>query len=805
MADDPVSLNPRDRERFLRTSRDRFKLADEADQDNRELAKKDDEFRNLEHWDPNIKTQRTNDHRPCLVIDKLSQPIRQVTNAERMQRPAIQINPVSGGANRATAEMQQGLIRQIEAQSYADVAYDWAFDGAVSHGWGYFRVLTEYESESSFDQVIKIAWVENPYSVYFDPTAREWNNSDAKWAHVIEDLTPDEYDVRYGGRKGGSSAKSLNEFSGLGNQTPVWFPKGGVRIAEYFYVDAEETELVELANGQTVTADQLPKRLPKDAIRNRRPVTRRVVKWCLHNAVEVLESREWAGKYIPIIEVEGERLLVNGKRVKRGLIRAAQDPQRMYDYWVSAATETTALAPRAPYIMYEGQDEGHEKEWQLANVMPFSSLKVRPTTRQTGQQLLPLPQRIAIEPPIQAMMIGVKQAELDIHSTTAFYDASDPRRANAEQSGKAVLARQQQGAQTNQNYLDNLARSLRYLGEMLIDLFPKIYDRPGRVVQIIGLDDEVRQVMLNQPFTRGPQGEPQAAGGPPAPPRPPGLAPSEPPGQPAPGPPGMGALPAPPPHPELQYIQQGLVEFYDLNAGKYAVTVTVGRDYATKRQEAVASMLELVAAQPAIAPLVSDVLVENMDWPGSMKLAERLKKMLPPQVQESETGQPTVPQLQQQLAALGQQHQMLTQVVQEQAEQIKSNAAENASKERIAQADRESKERIAAVQAQTQMVIAQEKMQTDRQLSAIKAQLQAVTTQMQIGQEMSQADLAERQQMRTLAAQAAGQQAQREFAGGESALDRDAAVSQQQRDLDFQRQAAQTLGPNGNTPTSGSV
>jgi protease I len=132
--------------------------------------------------------------------------------------------------------------------------------------------------------------------------------------------------------------------------------------------------------------------------------------------------------------------LVNGKRMKRGLIRAAQDPQRMYDYWISTATETTALAPRAPWIMYEGQDEGYEGMWAQANVKSFSSLKVRATTTRTGNQLLPLPQRILAEPPIQAMMAGIRQSELDIHSVTAFYDASDPRRAGSEPVGSAAVS-----------------------------------------------------------------------------------------------------------------------------------------------------------------------------------------------------------------------------------------------------------------------------------------------------------------------------------------------------------------------------
>src|SRR5262245_6944248 len=752
MADDSEELSPSKRADFLATSRKRFQLASDAESEQRKEAIDDDRFRALEHWPEKIKQQRDTDQRPCLTIDKLSQPIRQITNQERQGRPAIQINPVSGGADQATAEIQQGLIRQIEQHSFADVAYDWAFDGAVSHGWGYFRVLTEYESDTSFDQIIKIDWIENQYSVFFDPSARAWNKRDAMWCHLIEDLTPESYNARYARKNGNQTAKSLAEFTGLGTEHPTWFPDNGVRIAEYFYVEETEAELVELTTGETLLADQLPKRLSRGVtVRNRRPVRTPKVRWCLHNALEILEKREWAGKFIPIIEVEGERLNVDGKRIKRGLIRASRDPSRMYDYWVSAATETTALAPRAPWIMYEGQDEGYEGMWATANTVPYSALKARATSKLTGNQILPLPQRSAIEPPIQAMMQGVKQAELDIHSTTAFYDASDPRRANTEQSGRAVLARKEQGAQTNMNFADNLNRSLRYLGELLLDLMPKIYDRPGRVVQIIGADDEVRQIMLGQRFQKNAQtGAPEAV------------------------------------PPEVLALQQGLGEFYDLNKGQYAVTVTVGHSFTTRRQEAVASMLELVNAQPAMAPIVSDVLVENMDWPGAPKLAARLKKMLPPPLQEQKEGQPSPDQLQAQLQQMGMQLQQLQQVAQRQGQGLQTNKAGSDSKERIAAADRESKERIAVLQAQTQQLIAAMKTAGDQQEAKLQAQIDMLSQQMGL-----EADLIRNQAQTT----AQLTQQERQLASDHLTQTRDLAFQAQNAHTAASERAAQPAPP----------
>lgn len=692
---------------LLDLSRDRFRWTADAEHDMRKDALDDDEFRAGEQWPADLKLRREQDGRPCLTIDKLSQPIRQVTNRQRQARPAIQINPVSGGADQATAEIQQGLIRQIEADSYADVAYDWAFDGAVSRGWGYLRILTEYEAPESFDQILKIEWIENPYTVYRDPTVRQWNGSDARWCHIVQDLMDDEYEARFGK---GTAKATLSGFASLGDQANDWFPEGKIRIAEYFYDEPETYTLVQLSTGEAIDKEVLPKRLPKGLkVVQEREATRHRIKWCLHNAIEVLESRDWAGQYIPIIRVEGERLNQDGKRILRGLVRPAKHSQRMYNYWVSTATETTALAPRAPYLMYEGQDEGYEAMWQQANVKAFSALKVRATTKQTGGTLLPLPQRIAIEPPIQAMMAGVNQAEQDIRSLTGFYDATDPRRANTEQSGRAILTRQAQGAETNGNFLDNLGRSLRFVGEILLDLLPKIYDRPGRVVQILGMDDEMKEVMLGAPFQPG---QPAAPGGRPEPPQ---------------------------PLPDGQPFIKGLHQFYDVSQGRYAVTVTVGASYSTRRQEGVASMLELLRATPEVAPFMTDVLVKNMDWPGAPQLAKRLEKMLPPPLQEEGKGGPSVQQLQQQLQQITMQHEALTKALAQQTEIVKSDAAANASKERIAADNNRSREQIAALNARVQMLITAEKLRSQGEVAALQTELQRVLTSLdQASEQMMQ-------------------------------------------------------------------
>ena len=49
-------------------------------------------------------------------------------------------------------------------------------------------------------------------------------------------------------------------------------------------------------------------------------------------------------------------------------------------------------------------------------------------------------------------------------------------------------------------------------------------------------------------------------------------------------------------------------------------------------------MMGVIQAVPNLFPLVGDLLVKNMDWPGADDIAKRLKKTLPPNLQESEEG-----------------------------------------------------------------------------------------------------------------------------------------------------------------------
>jgi hypothetical protein len=455
---------------------------------------------------------------------------------------------------------------------------------------------------------------------------------------------------------------SLEEFESLGDQAPDWMTEGHVRIAEYWCVEFDE---------ETITAPDGRKRTIK-----RKRIVQHIV-----SGLEVLETNAWPGKYIPIVPVLGEEVEIDGKLDLRGMVRRAKDPQMMLNFWKSATTETMALAPKAPFVAAEGQTEPYKKQWAEANIRNQPVLMYKPVT--LGGSLLPPPARQVNEPPIQAMMMSSQAAENDLRAVTGFFDVQDAERR--ETSGKAILARKAQGEHGNSDYLDGLARAIRHAGRIMVDLIPHIYDVP-RVLRITGRDNQEKTVMVHagngEAVPMGPDGKP--------------------------------ALPA------------GVAGVFDLSAGKYDVSVTVGPSMQSARQEFVEQMAQVFQGNPQLWQIVGDLFFENMDLPNAKQIAERLKKMLPPQLQD-EKGQQDPAVLQGQLQQASQQIEQMGAALQEAQRKLEAKALEVEAKKEIAAAELAQKERIESMRLEFE----QAKAAIDVQLAQMKLQHEAQKMAMQ--------------------------------------------------------------------------
>lgn len=590
----------------------RFDACVEAEADDRRNFVDDTKFYAGDQWPAVLKQGRETSKRPCLTINRMPQFVRQVTNDQRQNRPSIKVRPNDNDADVETAEIMSGLVRHIESNSSADQAYDNAFFYAVAGGFGYFRILTDYVSERSFDQEIFIKRIADSLSVYRDPFSKEPDGSDYRFAFIVEDLPIDDYKAEYG-------KEDVEEWdkSGVGNSKAGWITKDSIRVAEYYYIESEQVTLYLLEDKQIVTA--LPE--GQTAVATRTAKMPRV-KWAKICGNKIKDKRDLPGTFIPIIPVYGDEIIIEGKRELISLIRFAKDPQRMFNYWRSTETELLALQAKAPFVVAEGQLEGYEKEWANANVEPIPYLTYKPTS--LNGQPVPSPQRQGFASPPTGVLQGALNAEGDMKSVTGIYDSSLGANGN-ETSGKAILARQKEGDTSTFHYIDNLTRSIRQCGRILVQYIPVIYDTP-RVVRILGLDGKEEMVEVNQPF-------------------------------------------------EAKEKGQAIQKIFQLGLGTYDVSCAAGPSYTTQRQEAAEAMSQIIPTNPQLMAVAGDLFVKAMDWPGAEEIAERIKKSMDPKLVagDDEDESPIPQQVQQHMAMMEDAINKREQAIQQLQAQIKQS------------------------------------------------------------------------------------------------------------------------------------
>jgi hypothetical protein len=650
----------------MATMRSRLTMAQAAYSDSREDELDDLRFMagspdNQWQWPADVLSTRGSvqgqaiNARPCLTINKLPQHVRQVTNEQRQNRPNGKVIPADDNADVQVAEIFNGVVRHIEYMSDADVAYDTACDNQVTYGEGYIRLLTEYCNDDTFDQDIKIGRVRNAFSVYMDPTIQDPCGSDAEWCFITEDILKSEYERLFPDATPISTLYS----QGVGDQgISSWLQEDTIRIAEYFYNVYDSETLHLYPNNQTAKAnspeDKQLKEMYGKPLRTRK-VDRKKVMWMKTNGFDILDEREWSGKYIPVVRVIGNEWEVDGQIYISGLVRNAKDAQRMYNYWTSQEAEMLALAPKAPFIGYGGQFEGYENQWKTANTTNWPYLEVNPDVTDGAGGVLPLPMRA--QPPLP--QTGLIQAKMgageDIKATTGQYDASLGQQGN-ERSAKAIIAREKQGDVGTYHYVDNLARAIRYITRQIVDMIPKIYDTQ-RIARIIGADGEVSMVKMD-PAQEEPVREvrDQETG--------------------------------------------GLIEkIYNPGVGTYDVMVTTGPGYMTKRQEALDAMSQILQSNPQLWAVAGDLFIKNMDWPGAQEMADRFKKILDPKVLATDDQSPEMVAAQQQMEVMAQELNRMVDIIEGvQADVAKREVDIKEYKAQVDAYDAETK-RISAMQA----------------------------------------------------------------------------------------------------------
>lgn len=660
---------------ILSQARKHYKACQDADGDNKIAALDDLRFLTGDQWPAKARAAREFDGRPCLTINSLPTYLHQVTNDQRQNRPSIKVHPVDSNADIETAKIEQGMIRHIEYDSNADVAYDRAVNSAAAIGFGYWRLVTEYENETSFNQKIVYKSIRNPLSVKIDPLSTEPDGSDMQFAFIECVMSREDFRRQYPE----ANASNADLFNDGMQQYAGWVSEMTVLVCEYYCIKKTEEDVVLLSNGESGFKSDLMQLPEGVTIVKTRKGERSRVMWYKITGADVLESAEIKCKWIPIFPVYGDEVDIEGKVIRSGIIRHAKDPAQMYNVMMTSATEEVALRPKSPFIMAEGQEEGHEEEFAQANNRSFPYLTYKPIT--IDGTLAPPPQRQPMADIPSGMLAMAMHAADNVKKTTGLFDASLGARGSAT-SGKQEIAQQREGDMANFHYFDGLIRTIRHCGRCIACMIPHYYDTE-RVVKILGEDDAAQFAEINKPNIIGEKSE-------------------------------DGRV--------RQFLN-------DVTAGSYDITVSAGPSYSTLRQEAAEGMADNMSKNPALWGVIGDLYIKNQDWPGADEMAERIKKTIDPKLiaDEGKEGKGEVIQTPRGPLPVQQVPQVLAQLEQQVAQMAEALEKAEVEKQALEQAELEIKRRdveVKAFEAETARMEAERQAENDR-LKAMAEQSQA--------------------------------------------------------------------------------
>jgi hypothetical protein len=692
---DNSGLNETPKEKVLRLANKRLKRCVDNDNENRANALEDLRFLNGEQWDEKEVKLRKRRKRPCLQINLLPKYVDQIVGEERINRPRIKIRPVDSKADVHLARIREGIVRNIEYLSRAEQIYDQAFEMAVSCGYGAWRICTRYTEENPFIQEIYEEAIKNPFLVYLDPDCKDDTFADAKYGFVLQRMPREEFDERWPNAQ--YPTDSLK--TGLGISNEMWYDDNTVTVAEYFTRETEKKKMAQFSDGMVVPfeeaqeavaaweakAEQIraaiaakaaaaaamqppaaavgspptfgpdsstaavpqvgaepqgaiagdmaavpptaaPPAPPADAIIEMtigpKPEIAKTkdteiikIRRYIINGADVIEGMDgdekyFPGKYIPIVLVLGKERNIEGKRYVRGMIRDAKDPQRLVNYWETSCAETVAIAPKAPWLVTAAMIKGYENDYATAHEENFPYLKYNIDPNSPMQTPI---RNHAGDPPM-ALFAQRQSAHENLKQVIGMF-AADVGAPGPERSAPAIIARQTPGDVGTFAFLDNLSRSIAHSGRIINEMIPEVYDTE-RDVRLRNVDESETFVPINT--TAG------------------------------------GALQNIRKNPNRYFgldpnkLQESIrksgpdARFNDITIGKYDVIVSVGPSYTTQRQEASQNMFTLMNSMPDKMGVGVDILVENMDFPGSERLAARLRKGLPPALLEARPGDPPI-------------------------------------------------------------------------------------------------------------------------------------------------------------------
>lgn len=639
---------------LIKEVKQRFSQCEAWEANARLLFEYDYKFANADahnkyQWDSDLVLARELDDKPCLTINKTQQHNLMIINDAKQNKPGIRIRPVGDEATFEGAQIYQELVYHIEYISSAENVYDDATKFQVEAGIGYWRIVTDYISDKSFDQEIYIRRIKDPRSVYLDPDINEVDGSDARYGIIFEDMPKDLYKEKY------PDFADIGSTSSIGNaNNDAWVTTNNVRIAEYYRKSEKPDKLVtwvsptdgqqvlkkhsELEDTEKLIYNELKKVKAAQELWQfqERKVLNNEIEWYKIAGDHIIDQGKWLGKYIPIVRLVGTETVIDGILDRKGHTRALINAQQIYNYNTSANVEYGALQTKSPWVAPSAAIEGYEEYYKTANRVNHSYLPYNALDDDGNP--IPAPTRPAAPQASPAYVQQMQIAQNEMMMVTGQYQAQMGENENAK-SGVAINARQRQGDRATYHFIDNQAIAIRFTGKIIVDLIPKIYDTE-RIKKIIARDGSKMNVKIDPTL------------------------------------PAASKDVTDPANPQMDAGHKIKEIIFNPDFGMYDIQADTGPSFATQRMETSNILTQIASNDKDFLKLGGDILFKNLDFNGADTLADRYYKMLPPNI-KGEAPDPHIEEVMQQASAKIEQ---MGQIITELQQQVKDKDKELAIK-----------------------------------------------------------------------------------------------------------------------------
>lgn len=567
--------------------------------ENKTKGRDDMNFVLRDQWTAIERSEFTRLFKPAMTFNKLNDSVKKVLSQQRQNQPDFIVRALNSAATQKELNLREDLLRTISYQSQSNLVFQEAFRQALYGGYGAFQVSIDYESPKSFNQIVKLNSIKDPFVTSFDPLAELPHKGDGNFCSRQFFFSKEEFQSKF--------PHIINPISYSSESMIVnseFYTKDTIVVCDFFKKEWYSTTAYELSDGTFVLEEEWEKmkkefrfkeELAKDSkvvgkilldsipeIKDERSTDFFRIKHYRLTQNYILDVATWPSQFLPIIFNDGDSTFIEGKQYTRSFCRDARDAQKFVNYVGSETAAEIKNRRREQWIGTPENIVGNEQVWRNPELQ--SGILLATPDPKTGQ----MPTKMPPWELSQSLLSQYQRGNSDIREILGFFEANLGQRSN-ETSGRALEQRQIAGSLASYVYEDNLYQAIEQAGRVILDLLPSIYGGRERTVLVRDSDGKSNPIVLNKRNDDGTISN-------------------------------------------------------EIKRGNFDVEINTGPSFSVQKERATELLLNLSKINPEVFPLVADLVAKNLDVQFMPQLVERFQNLVPPQVLAKEKGETPPPQ-----------------------------------------------------------------------------------------------------------------------------------------------------------------